>query len=75
MLYLINNLINHYDEVTSYSVYKTLEITEKFLLSNMNNTINQKSGKNDKRTLFINNLPFDVNKEQILFLLKMFVRF
>ena len=49
ILYLINNLISHYDEVTSYSVYKTLENTEKFLLSNMNNTINQKSGKNDKK--------------------------
>ena len=27
--------------------------------------LSPKSGKNDKRTLFINNLPFDVNKEQI----------
>ena len=27
--------------------------------------LSPKSGKNDKRTLFINNLPFDVEKEQI----------
>ena len=27
--------------------------------------LSPKSGKNDKRTLFINNLPFDVKKEQI----------
>ena len=27
--------------------------------------LSPKSGKNDKRTLFINNLPFDVTKEQI----------
>ena len=27
--------------------------------------LSPKSGKNDKRTLFVNNLPFDINKEQI----------
>ena len=32
--------------------------------------LSPKSGKNDKRTLFINNLPFDVNKEQIKNLFK-----
>ena len=46
MLYLINNLINHYDEVTSYSVYKTLENAEKFLLSIINDTKNSLFEKN-----------------------------
>ena len=35
-------------------------------------SLSPKSGKNDKRTLFINNLPFDVEKEQIKLLFKDF---
>ena len=35
-------------------------------------SLSPKSGKNDKRTLFVNNLPFDVKKEQIKLLFKDF---
>ena len=34
-------------------------------------SLSPKSGKNDKRTLFINNLPFDVEKEQIMDMLNL----